>query len=123
MLPKSLNQYALQPRHKLTFNKSNQLGEGSYGCIYIVKLNDTPCIAKRLQDILMGRGSHEAVSKEEKLRLHEKFIQECMLMSQTNHPNIVKFIGVHFGVDQFDLTLFMEQLSTDLEKIPSRHKD
>ena len=37
-------------------------------------------------------------------------------MSQTDHPNIVKFIGVHFGVDEFDLTLIMEQLSTDLEK-------
>ena len=38
--------------------------------VYTVSnFNDTPCIAKRLQDILMGRGSNEVVSKQEKQRL------------------------------------------------------
>ena len=31
-------------------------------------------------------------------------------MSRVNHPNIVKFIGVHCGRDKFDLTLFLEPL-------------
>ena len=35
-------------------------------------------------------------------------------MSQTNHPNIVRFLGVCKGNDKYDLTLLMEQLHTDL---------
>lgn len=68
----------------------------------------------------MGRNREEAVSQEDKEGLHRNFFRECVLMSQTSHPNIVRFIGVLFGKDKFDLTLILEQLTTDLQRFLSR---
>ncbi len=75
----------------------------------------TSCIAKtlRLWDIFFGRGGCEPVGDQAKKFCHQKFVQECVLLSRTN---IVRFIGVtvHRGKDEFDLTLLMERLHTDL---------
>ena len=38
------------------------MGRGSYGAVYEVELNGVPCIAKRLHDILVGRGQEEPVT-------------------------------------------------------------
>ncbi len=98
----------------IQYSDQNRIGRGSFGCVYAVNLNGTPCIAKRLHDILMGRGKQENVTLEEKQACHENLCRECVLMSQAEHPNVVKFIGVQFGKDEFDLMLFMEQLHIDL---------
>ena len=111
---RALDPYVVRPQRAITFDK--KIGQGSYGSVYAINLDGTPCIAKRLQDILMGRKQEEAVSQETKENFHQKFFLECVLLSQTNHPNIVKFIGVHFGQDKFDLTLILEQLATDLQR-------
>ena len=37
-------------------------------------------------------------------------------MSKLCHPNIVQFIGVHYGRNREDLTLVMEGLYTDFDK-------
>ena len=37
-------------------------------------------------------------------------------MKQIDHPNIVKFIGVYIGKDQYDLSLVLEYLHTDLKE-------
>ena len=42
------------------------------------------------------------------------FVRECSLMSKICHPNILQFIGIHFGKDKYDLSLVTEQLSLDL---------
>ena len=115
---RSLNRYVVQPRQPIKFDR--KIGEGCYGSVYAINLDGTPCIAKRLQDILMGRNREEAVSQETKENFHRNFFRECVLMSQTNHPNIVKFIGVHYGQDKFDLTLILERLSTDLQRFLTR---
>ena len=39
------------------------------------------------------------------------------------HTNIVKFIGIHRGSEKYDLTLLMEQLSTDLHKYILKNPD
>ena len=64
----------------------------------------------------MGRNREEAVCQQTKENFHQNFFRECVLLSQTNHPNIVKFIGVHYGLDKYDLTLILEQLATDLQR-------
>ena len=64
----------------------------------------------------MGQGGHEHVQLQDQQACYDKFFRECALMSGTDHPNIVKFLGVQFGPGQFDLTLFMEKLASDLHK-------
>ena len=110
----SLNKYAIQSQQKLIFDEI--IGRGSYGCVYDVALNGTHCIAKRLHDILMGQGGHEPVQVKDWETCYDKFFHDCVLMSKADHPNIVKFIGVQFGPEKFDLTLFMEKLADELQK-------
>ena len=88
-------------------------GSGSYGAVYAVTVRGTPSIAKRLHSILVGAD----VSQSEKQGIRGKFLNECLLLSKLNHPNVVKFIGVHFNPkDHSDVTLIMERLHMDLDK-------
>ena len=109
-----LKSHSLKPKSPLTFAES--VGQGSFGSVCAIDLDGLPCIGKRLLDILMGRCGQQDVSQATKSSYHQRFIQECVLMSRTNHPNIVTFIGVYFGKNEFDLTLLMERLHTDLGK-------
>ena len=85
---------------------------GSWGCVYQVTVNGYPCIAKRLHDILIG----QEVTAQERASIRRRFRYECVLLSRMRHPNVVQFIGVHYGRDQDDLTLVMEGLYMDLDK-------
>ena len=56
------------------------------------------------------------VSPEERQGIRERFLNECLLLSKLDHPNVVKFTGVHFKLsDRSDVTLIMERLHMDLE--------
>ncbi len=112
--PSILQKHAVQLRNKPT--SLNRTGQGSFGSVYKVNVNGTDCIGKRLHDILLGRGQEEQVSLQQREKYHTTFVRECVLLSQAQHPNVVKFIGVHFGSTRFDLTLCMEKLHTDLQK-------
>ena len=91
-------------------------GRGCYGAVYEVRVNGVPCIAKRIHNILLGREGEVAVSREEKEAIIAKFREECLTLSKLRHPNIVQFMGVHFGKDEGDITLIMESVHMDLEK-------
>jgi serine/threonine protein kinase len=110
----TLDQHALHPKQPLKFDQ--KIGQGAYGSVYTVELDGKPCIAKRLLDILMGRSLEEPVEVDAKDVFHQRFLQECALLSQMKHTNIVKFIAIHYGSEKYDLTLLMERLSTDLHK-------
>ena len=99
-------------KNRLAFDKSQSKGSGSYGSVYLVTVNGFPCIAKRLHDILV----EQSVSGEERSSITQTFREECILLSRLRHPNIVQFIGVHYGETPGELTLLMEGLFTDLEK-------
>ena len=87
-------------------------GEGSWGIVYAVTVKGIPRIAKRLHNILINH-----VSPAEREGVTRKFLDECRLLSRLDHPNIVKFVGVHFkDGDRFDVTLIMERLHIDLKK-------
>ena len=74
-----------------------------------------PCIAKRLHDILANR--QVAVSGAAGgATIRERFRTECLLLSRIRHPNIVQFLGVHYGSNSSDLTLVLEHLHMDLEQ-------
>ena len=87
-------------------------GSGSFGAVYEVTMNGMPCIAKRLHDILVNQN----VGEGNRERMKRKFRDECVLLSRLRHPNVVQFLGVHYGRDALDLTLVMEYLHMDLEK-------
>ena len=105
-------------------DKRREKGRGSYGAVYEVRLNGVPCIAKRLHDILVGRGLEEPVSKEGKTKMLQRFREECVLLSSLRHPNIVQMLGVHYGGrDEADISLIMEYMHMDLEHCMKTYPD
>ena len=86
-------------------------GSGAYGTVYKVSVKGVTCIAKRLHDILVTD-----VSPRERASIQRKFAAECVLLSKLRHPNVVHFVGVHYGRSANDLSLIMECLQTDLAK-------
>ena len=89
-------------------------GRGCSGAVYEVRVNGVPCIAKRLHDILVGRGLQESVGAEQRAGAISKFKQECVLLSGLRHPNVVQYMGVHYGHDDTDINLIMEYMHMDL---------
>ena len=96
-------------------DQGNVRGRGSYGAVYEVRVNGVPCIAKRLHDILVGRGEQEQVSIEQTKAVVDRFRQECDLLSGLRHPNVVQSMGVHYSRDKADISLIMEYMHMDLE--------
>ena len=69
------------------------------------------CIAKKLHGILVYavrfyQGQDDSIIKN--------FNKECRILSQLKHPNVVRFVGVHYGRDRNDISLIMERLHCDL---------
>ena len=79
-----------------------------------VEVNGVPCIAKRLHGVLVGK--QFTVTVAEKKAILSRFKNECVLLSRLRHPNIVQFMGVHYGAGPYDLSLVMEQMYMDLDK-------
>ena len=91
-------------------------GSGSFGSVYKVRVNGMPCIAKRLHDILDSRQAAVGPGSPTRASIRQRFRNECLLLSRIRHPNIVQFLGVHYGKDPEDLTLVLEHLHMDLEQ-------
>ena len=87
-------------------------GSGAYGAVYKVTVDGVPCIAKRLHDILVN----PEVPSRQKATIQQKFHDECVLLSELRHPNVVHFVGVHYGSNQDDMSLIMECMDTDLAR-------
>ena len=113
VIPKDLRPFVIKSMEGL--EEGRERGRGCYGAVYEVRVNSIPCIAKRLHDILVGRGQEERVGEEEKREVIRSFLQECRLLSSLRHPNVVQFMGVHFGRDEADISLIMEYMHMDLE--------
>ncbi len=96
-------------------------GEGSYGTVYEVMVDGVPRIAKQLHSVLIAPD----VRRDEKRGIYARFYEECLLLSELDHSNIVKFVGIHFGSTnvEFDVSLVMEKLDTDLDKYLSNNKN
>ena len=96
------------------FDERKVVGGGSYGAVYEVMMNGTPCIAKVVHDILVGQGGHVPVGSDEVKDIREKFHVECSLLSKLKHPNIVQFLGVYR--EKGEILLVMEFMPMDLSK-------
>ena len=96
-------------------SERKEKGRGCYGAVYEVRVHGVPCIAKRLHDILVGRRGEEPVDEQQRAGIIQKFRDEVNLLSRLRHPNVVQFLGVHYGRDEADISLIMEYMYMDLE--------
>ena len=67
-----------------------KLGEGSYGCVEELEVNGLICAGKRMYETLIDPGNEGAD------RMIQKYYDECHLLSDLRHPNIVQFLGICF---------------------------
>ena len=96
------------------FDERKVVGHGAYGAVYEVRMNGTPCIAKKVHDILVGQRGNAQVGRHEIEAIRSKFQAECKLLSKLRHPNIVQFLGIYRDKD--DDVLVMEYMPMDLAK-------
>ncbi len=77
--------------------EENKAGSGAYGCVFRVTVNGRHCIAKpkKLHTILL---QEQSLGQRESIVT--KFRNKCHILSVLHHPNIVSFIGVHYGRDK-----------------------
>ena len=72
------------------------------------------CAGKVIHEILLGPGSI----------VGSKYLQECQIMSELNHPNIAKFVGVCFLKSLSSLpVLLMEKLDQSLDEYLEKTSD
>ena len=91
------------------------LGAGSYGTVEQFLVSGLKCAGKTLHKALL-RMELEATDN-----FAEKFVEECRLMSNLRHPNIVQFLGVFFsdsGSEESSVpVVLMELMPTSLQGV------
>ncbi len=90
----------------------NEFGRGSYAVVLELEYQGLKCAGKKLYEVLYETGIGHAA---------QRYLEECRLLSQTRHPNIVQFLGVCFEESfQFPI-LVMEFLPTNLSSCLKRY--
>ena len=101
--------------------EERRAGAGSYGYVFHmhVTVGGVQRIAKKLHSNFTNPSQVSAIERES---ITSKFRNECVILSKLRHPNIVQFIGVHYGRrGMADLTLIMECVSSDMDKFLEVH--
>ena len=81
-------------------------GHGSYATVQELEYMGLKCAGKKIHDLLLEQGDTNYTVR--------RFEEECRLLSQIRHPNIVQFLGVHFQPGVRVPILVMEFLPTNL---------
>ena len=90
---------------------------GSYTAVYKVIARGAPRIAKRLNSIFDSELLSD-ISPSERQHIRERFHSECLTLSKLDHPNVLKFVGVHFNPeDRSDMSIIFEHLHISLEEL------
>ena len=84
-----------------------EIGRGSYAVVMKLEYRGLKCAGKQLYPILYEQEVGETV---------RRFEEECRLLAQMRHPNIVQFIGVYFEEGSRVPILVMEFLPTTLAR-------
>ena len=94
--------------YKLTEVKvtDRELGYGSHATVLELEYMGQKCAGKKIHNELLRykRTSH----------IIRQFEEECRLLSQLHHPNIIKFLGVYFQQGEKVPIMVMEFLPTNL---------
>ena len=84
------------------------LGSGSYGKVCKAKLNELPCAAKLLHIILFQFEDPRSQT------IRRRFEQECEILKNVRHPNVVQYLGVTHDLQSGLPILLMELLDGNL---------
>ena len=82
------------------------LGHGSYATVLELEYMGLKCAGKKIHELLLRQGGASYTVR--------RFQEECRLLSQVRHPNVVQFLGVHFQQRVPAPILVMESLHTNL---------
>ena len=91
---------------------NRELGHGSYATVLELEFMGLKCAGKKIHELLLRQGDTSYSLR--------RFQEECRLLSQVRHPNIVQFLGVHFQGEQTPI-LIMEFLPTNLTSCIEQH--
>ena len=80
----------------IEFLRDQDLGRGAYGRVFKARYRGSLCAAKEIHSILI----EAAYTPSERRRLQSAFQRECYHCSKLNHPNMVRFIGIHHPPQQ-----------------------
>ena len=83
-----------------------ELGHGSYATVLELEYMGLKCAGKKIHEALLMQGGASYSVR--------RFEEECHLLSQVRHPNVVQFLGVHFQQGVPAPILVMEFLPTNL---------
>ena len=83
-----------------------ELGHGSYATVQELEYMGLKCAGKKIHEVLLRQGDASYTLR--------RFEEECRLLSQARHPNIVQFLGVLFQREVRVPILVMEYLPTNL---------
>ena len=83
-----------------------ELGHGSYATVLELEYMGLKCAGKKIHQLLLRQGDASYQVR--------RFEEECRLLSQVRHPNIVQFLGVCFQQRVQAPILVMEFLPTNL---------
>ena len=83
-----------------------ELGHGSYATVRELEYMELKCAGKKIHELLLKQGGASYTVR--------RFEEECHLLSQVRHPNVVQFLGVHFQQGVLAPILVMEFLPTNL---------
>ena len=97
-------------------DKSQTLGHGSYGAVYKAKCDQLPCAAKVLHPTIVDPSNHDPGA----VRIMDRFSQECALLENIRHPNIVQYLAMTFDPESRLPMLLMELLDESLTKMLER---
>ena len=90
-----------------------ELGHGSYATVLELEYMGLKCAGKKIHELLLRQGGASYTVR--------RFEEECHLLSQVRHPNVVQFLGVHFQQRVPAPILVMEFLHTNLTSCIDRY--
>ena len=85
---------------------NRELGHGSYATVLELEYMGLKCAGKKIHELLLEQGDASYTVRRSE--------EECRLLSQVRHPNIVQFLGVYFQQGVRAPILVMEFLPTNL---------
>ena len=91
------------------------LGTGSYATVQELEYVGLKCAGKKIHDVLSMAGSKSGNY------IISRFQEECKILSELRHPNIVQFLGVHFQSREGLPLLVMEFLPMNLTSIIEKY--
>ena len=85
---------------------NKELGRGSYATVLELDYMGLKCAGKKIHESLLNQGdvNYPLIQFEE----------ECKILSQVRHPNVVQFLGVYFPEGETVPILVMEFVPTSL---------